>query len=222
MTRRFVVLGAGGQAREIAALIDDLSRAGEDVGVEGFVVSDLGKLNERDSRDRVLGDLSWLRSNRERFSALALGVGAPAVRLMFADLLLQHFDESWWPALIHPTAIYDAASCRFGAGTVVAPGVIATVNVVMEPFSFANFGCTLGHEARIGRGSIVNPGANISGGVSIGTGVLIGAGAQVLQYRTVGDAARVGAGAVVTRDVRPGLTVIGCPARERVKDKAND
>src|SRR5208283_3932144 len=79
----------------------------------------------------------------------------------------------------------------------------------------------VGHEATIGRGSVINPGANISGGVIIGREVLVGTGAQVLQYINVGDGAIVGAGAVVTKDVAPGAMVVGIPAKpkpRRVKD----
>lgn len=213
MTRRFIVVGAGGQARETACLISDLRSAGEDVEVAGFAVSDLSRLTDRDTRDSVVGDFTWLRANRDRFDALAMGVGTPAIRLRLAELLLADFDESWWPPLVHPTAIYDRATCRLQAGSSLAPGVVATVNVRLDAFAFANFGCTIGHEAQIGRGSVVNPGANISGGVVIGSGVLIGTGAQVLQYRTIGPGAIVGAGAVVTHDVSGGATVIGCPAR---------
>ena len=44
-------------------------------------------------------------------------------------------------------------------------------------------------------------------------GVILGSGAQVLGPITVGRGARVGANAVVTRDVPPGSTVVGIPAR---------
>ena len=43
--------------------------------------------------------------------------------------------------------------------------------------------------------------------------VVIGSGAQVLGPIVVGEGARVGANAVVTRDVAPGATVIGIPAK---------
>jgi maltose O-acetyltransferase len=51
--------------------------------------------------------------------------------------------------------------------------------------------------------------------VSIGANVWIGAAAIILPGVTVGDDAIIGAGAVVTRDVRPGATVVGNPAKER-------
>ncbi len=44
-------------------------------------------------------------------------------------------------------------------------------------------------------------------------GVIVGSGAQVLGPITVGKCARVGANAVVVKDVPPGATVVGIPAR---------
>ena len=49
--------------------------------------------------------------------------------------------------------------------------------------------------------------------ITLGRDVWLGASAIVLPGITVGDGAIVGAGAVVTRDVAPGTTVVGNPAR---------
>lgn len=49
--------------------------------------------------------------------------------------------------------------------------------------------------------------------INIGADVWIGGGAILLPGVTVGDGAIIGAGAVVTRDVAPGVTVAGNPAR---------
>ena len=51
--------------------------------------------------------------------------------------------------------------------------------------------------------------------VTIGRNVWIGAAAIILPGVTVGDDAVIGAGSVVTRDVPPGATVMGNPARPR-------
>ncbi|MBI1774619.1 MAG: serine O-acetyltransferase [Proteobacteria bacterium] len=54
-------------------------------------------------------------------------------------------------------------------------------------------------------------------------GVIVGAGAKVLGPITVGAGARVGANAVVLKDVPPGVTMVGIPARQvlpRARDKA--
>lgn len=49
--------------------------------------------------------------------------------------------------------------------------------------------------------------------ISIGANVWIGSGAIVLPGVTIGDDAIIGAGSVVTRDVPPGATALGNPAR---------
>lgn len=50
-------------------------------------------------------------------------------------------------------------------------------------------------------------------------GASIGSGAVILCNVTVGERATVGAGAVVTKDVPPGSTVAGSPARVLLKQK---
>jgi acetyltransferase-like isoleucine patch superfamily enzyme len=54
---------------------------------------------------------------------------------------------------------------------------------------------------------------NIARPIVIGSEVWIGRGAAILAGVTIGDRATVGANAVVTRDVPPGSTVAGVPAR---------
>jgi serine O-acetyltransferase len=67
--------------------------------------------------------------------------------------------------------------------------------------------------------SVTLGGTNPSDGVggkrhpTIGSGVVIGSGAQVLGPIEVGQGAKIGANSVVTKDVAPGSTVVGIPAR---------
>ena len=57
---------------------------------------------------------------------------------------------------------------------------------------------------------------------TIGNRVYIGAGAKIIGKLAVGDGARIGANAVVTKDVPPGCTAIGIPARViPARDRSN-
>ncbi len=95
--------------------------------------------------------------------------------------------------------ILDVVAVTIGDGTQIGPGVqILTADHPRDPAQ-RRAGLELGRPVRIG--------AN----------VWIGAGAIILPGVKVGDDAIVGAGAVVTRDVPPGATVVGNPARERQK-----
>jgi len=60
-----------------------------------------------------------------------------------------------------------------------------------------------------------NGGLEFGRRIELGRNVWIGGGAIILPGVTVGDCAVIGAGSVVTRDVPPGVTVAGNPARQR-------
>lgn len=211
--KRIVVIGAGGFAREVQWLIREINDVAPEFEFLGYVVTDLSRLEEHDSRGEVLGDYSWLRAHKNDVDALALGIGTPAARLKVSAELEADFPSDRWPALIHPSVRLDRTTCEVGAGVTLCAGVIGTVHLRLGAFAMVNLACTLGHEAELGRGCVLNPTVNISGGVTLGDGVLVGTGAQVLQYVRVGRGATVGAGAVVVKDVPDGATVVGVPAR---------
>jgi sugar O-acyltransferase (sialic acid O-acetyltransferase NeuD family) len=215
--QRIAIVGAGGCARELAWLIRDINREQFRYEFLGYIVSDLSSLGQHDSVEQVLGDFEVLSRPRSGIDALALAIGWPAARLKVAAQVQEVAPQMAWPVLIHPTAQFDRASCKLGRGVVLCAGSIGTVNLTLDDFCLTGVSCTIGHESHIGRGCVLNPGANISGGVTLGEGVLIGTGAQVLQYLEVGSGATVGAGAVVTKDVRAGEKVVGVPASPLLK-----
>lgn len=71
----------------------------------------------------------------------------------------------------------------------------------------------VGHDAMVGDDCELAPGVVIGGHAVVLDRVKIGVNACVLPFVKVFDGARVGAGAVVVKDVPPGVTVVGNPAR---------
>ena len=148
-------------------------------------------------------------------SDIAVGIGIPALRARVVALYLAGAERFHFPNLVHPRAVVEPKKDRvvLGRGNVICAGAILTCDIRIGDFNHFNYNSTVGHGATIGTGTVINPGANISGGVRIGDHVLVGTGAQILQNVVVGDHAVVGAGAVVRNPVAGGETVVGVPAR---------
>lgn len=212
-TKKIVVYGAGGLARETEWLIQRINAQNPSWDFLGYVVSDPDSLGEYDSKDHVVGDEAWLLAQTD--VCVAIGIGTPQVRLNIGQRLRSQMDDARLPVLVDPSAIFDSKTCIFEPGVIITAGCILTVNIRIDAFAFINLDCTIGHEAHIGAGVVLNPSVNISGGVNIGAGSLVGTGAQILQYLEVGEAAVVGAGSLVTKSVEPKTTVVGVPAKVR-------
>jgi len=73
------------------------------------------------------------------------------------------------------------------------------------------------HNVRIGSNTVIASQTGISGSTSIGRGVRLGGQAGLSGHLNVGDGASVGAQAGVTKDVPPGETVSGYPAKNHMK-----
>lgn len=128
--------------------------------------------------------------------------------------------------------LYD---CTIGPGTRIGAFVEIQKNAVIgarckiSSHTFVSEGVTIEDEVFVGHGVMfINdpyPRATATGGTLqtendwevvptlVKRGASIGSGAVLLCGITVGEGALVGAGAVVTKDVAPGQTVVGVPAR---------
>jgi len=106
---------------------------------------------------------------------------------------------------------------RWLTGVEIHPGATIGRRVFIDH----GMGIVIGETAEIGDDSTLYHGVTL-GGTSwnkgkrhptLGRNVVIGAGAKILGPILVGDGAKIGSNAVVVRDVPPGSTAVGVPAR---------
>lgn len=206
MNQPIYLYGAGGLGREVRAMLQSSTQW----RVAGFY-DDNTSLESVDGI-QCLKAIDSIRPTDAPVFVL-LTVGRPQSKAKMADALAPYRNIQY-PTLIHPAAtVLDRASIRVGEGTVITPGCALTTNITLGIHVLINLNTTIGHDVVIGDRSSIMPGVNLAGNVRIGNDVLIGSGANILNGVHIGDSAIVGAGAVVTKNVAPGITVVGIPAR---------
>ncbi|MGQ7791822.1 acetyltransferase [Faunimonas sp. B44] len=114
--------------------------------------------------------------------------------------------------IVHPRAWVSPHS-RLGPGSVVMAGAMINIGAEIGEAVIVNTSASVDHDCVLGDGVHVSPGAHLAGGVTVGEGAWIGIGASVRHGIRIGAGTLVGAGAAVVRDLPPGVTAIGCPAR---------
>ncbi len=207
---KVVIIGAGGSAREVLGIFDDVNSRKNTFEVLGFIVDpDYGKPGTIINDRPVLGGFDWLEKNRKTVSAIcAVGYSAPRYRMVNRALRL----GIRFCSIIHPTVMLSKW-VTLGEGTVVAAGCILTTQIRIGSHVHLNLDCTVHHDAVLEDFITVSPGAHVTGNVTLKEGCFIGTGANFVEKTTVGSWSIVGAGAAVVSDVPPNATAVGVPAK---------
>ena len=202
---RVVIFGFGGLARELWGWIrngtSDLNER-----IAAFVVDQPPPIECYDSLPVLtraaaieLGPLDYL-----------LAIADPTARRRLALEL----DQLGWSAAnyVHESAMLGV-NLSIGRGTIVFPRCSLSSDAKIGDFVLVNGGTAIGHDCLVGSYTSLLGGISVNGNVIVGESVLIGAGAIIYPGKKIGNNAVVGMGSVVFRDVAPGQTVYGNPAK---------
>lgn len=204
--RRIVIFGFGGLARELWGWIrnskDDVLRA----RLAAFVMDGEPLSDSYDSIPILTRDRAAELGAVEYF----LAISDPAARRRLSAEL----DELGWTArqYIHESTMLGI-NLSIGRGTMIFPRCSISSDTIIGDHVLVNGGTSIGHDSVIGSYTALLGGISVNGNVTVGESALIGAGAIIYPGRKIGNGATVGMGAVVFRDVAPGKTVYGNPAK---------
>jgi sugar O-acyltransferase (sialic acid O-acetyltransferase NeuD family) len=200
-----IIVGAGGFAREVAWLIEEINLKNQEWNLIGF-------FDENNNEAETLNGYRLLNKSdlaNQIQSYLVVAIGDSETR----KKVVNRYSSFKFATLIHPDVSISFTN-SVGEGSIICKGNIITVNVDIGKHVIVNIDSTIGHDAVLEDYVTILPSVNISGYVKIKECSNVGTGTQIIQEKTIGRNSIIGAGSVVVKDINDYVVAVGIPARE--------
>lgn len=202
-----ILLGRGGFGREVAAWIKARSLP---YHLKGF-------LDDTQDGPEVLGPIREHNPTPTDnvLYLVCLGHGKP--RTMLRRRLESrgaHFATLVFPEVTSASDLSTSRNSIFLGACSISNNVSLGNDILVQGFAI------VGHDVLVGDGCTISNHAFIGGNAKLGASCTIHPHAVVLPHVVIGESAVVGAGTVVIKDVPPGATVFGVPAKIIVNGQA--
>lgn len=193
MNKSFVIIGAGGHAKVIIEII-------EEMGERVTYIFDTNPL--------ITILLGYKVTDQLIYDApVIIAIGDNKIRKRIAGNDLLEFGIA-----IHPKTSISTRS-KILEGTVIMSGVSINSDAQIGKHCIINTNASIDHDCRLGDFIHISPNAALGGNVTVGEGTHIGIGATVTQGIQIGKWAIIGAGSVIIEDVPDYAVVVGVPGK---------
>ena len=204
MKEKLLIIGAGGYGRVIA-----------DIAVKTGKYSAIVFLDNDETIKETMGiKVIGRTDDAQKYVAdhdIFVAVGDNAAREK-----IQHGLETIKaeiPALIHPQAVIGGQAV-IEAGSAVMAGAVVNSKSVIKKGCIVNTAATVDHDCILDEYVHISPGAHLAGGVRIGKGTWVGIGANISDHISVAGGCKIGAGTAVIKNITEAGTYVGVPARK--------
>jgi acetyltransferase-like isoleucine patch superfamily enzyme len=167
----------------------------------GHLIQDNVILGHSDSGQVIIGENAVIRSGTVIYSNVRIGNGFRTGH----NALVRENSELGDDVLLGSSSVIDG-HCKIGSHVSIQTDAYITAYTTIEDDVF------IGPRAVTTNDKYMYSGARLIG-PTIKKGARIGANSTLLPGVVIGEGAVVGSGSVVTKDVPPGATVVGNPAR---------
>ena len=202
--KRIIIVGAGDFGREAYYLIKDINRVNPTWEIKGFIDDYVSSLEDKHIHTPVLSTIAdYIPAEEDWF---VLGIAFPKGKEKVVNLLKAR--GARFVTLVHPTASINE-TVVLGEGCVITGGSIGDCSRIGN---FVHIAVSMvGQDVEIGDFTTTTAFANIATS-HVGKRVFVGSHSVILNE--LGDDVEVVTGSVVFHKIKPGLRVMGYPAKK--------
>ena len=205
--KNIIVFGAG----EFGTLIQNVMSYNQDFQIAAFGDDNMDKSKITTGNVPLFnqGDLFQFAKENEIQTAI-VAIGNNRVRGVKYNLFKDAGFEML--SIVHPKALIDT-KVVFGDNVIIEMGTAIHTHSKIGNNVFLGGDALIGHHNIIGNHVLGGGNASFGGAVVVEDYASVGVGSSIKPGVNIGKGAIVGVGAVVIKDVEPGTTVVGVPAK---------
>ena len=207
MLKKIIVLGTGGNCRDIAETIKEINNQKSTNQYEF-----LGYLDDNNKDDSEwLGPLrDWVKYTDCYF---VNGIGSTRTFLDKERILHSlNIPDERYESIIHPSASISCSS-TIGSGCVFFQNVVITSRVHIGNHVMVLPNSVISHDSVIGDYTVIAGCVCISGIVTVGKSCYLGANSSIRDGIKISNRCLIGCGANVVKNTNPETTWVGNPAK---------
>lgn len=204
-----LIIGAGGCGREVLQWVKDINKVQPVWKIKGFLDDNLKALDGLKS-DYIIIDAvkNYIPKPNDVFTC---SIGNSRIRKEIVEHIKSKGGD--FVSIIHPTAIIadTAELCR---SEIIYPYSIISDNAKVGDGCIINMYSSIAHDSVLGEYCTISAHCDVTGGCNVFDNVFMGSGARTIPRINVGNGAFICAGSTVMSNIKPGVKVIGTPARK--------
>ncbi len=205
--KKLIVYGAG----EFGSLIANVLSYHDDLEIAAYGDDNPQKTTDNIDGTPVFGKKDLLNFAEQNNIKLAItAIGNNTVRAEKFNLLKNTGFQMI--SIVHPQALIDT-KVSYGDNVIIEMGTAIHTHSKIGNNVFLGGDALIGHHNVIGDHVLVGGNVSFGGSVVVEDYVSLGVGASIKPGIRLGKGSVIGVGAAVIKDVEPGATVVGVPAR---------
>jgi sugar O-acyltransferase (sialic acid O-acetyltransferase NeuD family) len=207
--KHLIIIGAGGMGRSISFSAKGCVGYGESFDIKGFIDDNLNALDGFSGYPPLLGTIK--KYQIEKDDVFVCSIGERISKQNVCEDLESRGAK--FQSLISKTAKIED-HVIIGDGSIIADWVIVGCETFIGKNNLIQDFAIVGHDCKVGDYVRIDTHCTCVGGTEICSGATIHTSAVINHNVKVGENATVGALSFVIRNVKPGTTVSGNPARK--------